>query len=193
MLAATMVGLVQTIGAEGSTRRLIRAGWRDLARECRAAGPPDAAAWISRMLDRIGLLAPRLASVQHDPGKTVLDTLVDLRVGVAVGELRQLRIDAGTTDAAHVSPVLRGIGDHYAARDPDRSLPPQPALLVGIDRAMASFARGTSRETRRRGVLALTSLRRNLFPGAAAFAAQETAAAFAADGPTAAFAARGTP
>ena len=182
LLAATMVGLVQTIGAEGSTRRLIRAGWRDLARECRAAGPPDAAAWISRMLDRIGLLAPRLAAVQQDPGKTVLDTLVDLRVGVAVGELRQLRIDAGTADAAHVSPVLRGIGDHYAARDPDRSLPPQPALLVGIDRAMASFAIGTSPETRRRGVLALTSLRRNLFPAAKALAADGSAAAYAAQG-----------
>jgi uncharacterized membrane protein YccC len=171
LLAATMVGMVQTIGAEGSTWRLIRAGWRDLARECRAAGPPDASAWISRMLDRIGLLASRLAIVDDDPGKAMLDILVDLRVGVAVGELRRLRIGGSGADAAQVAPVLRGVGDHYAARRPGRSDPPQPALLTGIDGALGSFARGASPETRRRGVLALTSLRRNLFPAAAPFVA----------------------
>jgi len=174
LLAATMVGLFQVIGAEAGAHRLIRAGWRDLARECRAAGSPDAAAWISRMLDRIGLMAPRLAAIEDDPGKAVLGMLVDLRVGVAIGELRRLRSGAGMADA-DVAPVLRGVGDHYAARRLGRLRPPPSALLAGIDGALLSFARLPSPQARRGGVLALTSLRRNLFPAAMPFAARGAA------------------
>jgi uncharacterized membrane protein YccC len=164
LLAAIMVGLFQVIGAEGSARRLARAGWRDLARECRLAGLPDGRAWIGRMLDRIGLLGARLAVVKDDPAETVLGMLVDLRVGVAIGELRRL------TDPT-VGPVLQGVGDHYAARRTDRLSPPPSALLACIDGALGACAGLASPATQRGGVLALTSLRRNLFPGAAPFAA----------------------
>jgi hypothetical protein len=126
------------------------------------------------MLDRIGLLAPRLAVVENDPGKAMLDILVDLRVGVAVGELRRLCISGSRADDAQVAPVLRGVGDHYAARSPGESSPPRPALLAGIDEALRSFAGAALPETRRRGVLALTSLRRNLFPAAGPFVAAGT-------------------
>ena len=169
--AAVTVGLFQTVGARTSARRLIRAGWRDLAWRSEAAGPPDAVGWIARMLDRIGLLAPRLAQQGEDPGKPLLDALTDLRVGVSVGELRQLRIDGTPDDAAKITPVLLGVGAHYRALRPELPHPPEPDLLAGIDNAMTDLSRGGPAAKRRTAILALTSLRRNLFPGAPAYGA----------------------
>jgi len=120
------------------------------------------------MLDRIGLLAPRLALQGEDPGKPLLDALTDLRVGVAVGELRQLQIDGPVDEAAMITPVLRGVGTHYRALRPNQPAPPEPDLLAGIDRALAGFA-SSMPERHRTSVLALTSLRRNLFPSAPAY------------------------
>lgn len=168
LFAVVTVRLFQTIGADTSARRLIRAGWRELALRSEAPGRPDAPAWIARMLDRIGLLAPRLALQGEDPGKPLLDALTDLRIGVSVDELRQLRLDATPDEAATIAPVLRGVGAHYRALRPAEPAPPEPLLLAGIDAALTRFAADGS-ERRRSGVLALTSLRRNLFPTAPAY------------------------
>jgi uncharacterized membrane protein YccC len=168
--AVVTVGLFQTIGADSSARRLIRAGWRELAQRSTAPGAPDVPGWIARMLDRIGLLAPRLALQGEDPGKPLLDALVDLRIGVSVGELRQLRLDGSAQETQAITPVLEGIGAHYRALRPDRPAPPEPALLADVDAALATMAHPGAHpgvaDRRRAGVLALTSLRRNLFPAA---------------------------
>lgn len=169
IFAVVTVGLFQTIGADTAARRLIRAGWRELAQRSNATGAPDAAGWVARMLDRIGLLAPRLALQDKDPGKPLLDALSDLRVGVAIGELRQLRIDGTPDDAARITPVLQGVGAHYRALRPDRPAPPEPVLLADLDSAIDSMAGEAEPARARAGVLALTSLRRNLFPAAPAY------------------------
>ncbi len=169
IFAVVTVGLFQTIGADTAARRLIRAGWRELAQRSNATGAPDAAGWVARMLDRIGLLAPRLALQDKDPGKPLLDALSDLRVGVAIGELRQLRIDGTPDDAARITPVLQGVGAHYRALRPDRPAPPERVLLADLDSAIDSMAGEAEPARARAGVLALTSLRRNLFPAAPAY------------------------
>lgn len=169
LFAVVTVGLFQTIGAETSARRLIGAGWRELARASVAPGPPDAAGWVSRMLDRIGLLLPRLPHRADDPGRSMIDALVDLRVGVSVGDLRQLRIDGGDSDGWLIGPVLEGVGTHFARLDVARPAPPPTALLGSIDRGLVGLAENPVPSLRRSGVLAMTSLRRNLFPAAAPF------------------------
>lgn len=164
--AAVTVGLFQTIGTEGSVRRLVRAGWRDLARRSNLPGPPDAMGWTSRMLDRIGLLAPRLAQRGEDPGAPLLDALRDLRIGLTVGELRALRLTAGPEKAAGISAVLEGVSAYYRSLRFEAPRAAPVALLDCIDAALQAFARTPEPERRRAGVLALTGLRRNLCPGA---------------------------
>jgi uncharacterized membrane protein YccC len=171
LFAVVTVSLFQTIGADTAARRLIRAGWRELAQRSVAQGPPDAPGWVARMLDRIGLLAPRLALSGADPGRPLLDALTDLRVGVSVGELRQLRTDGYADDAATIQPVLYGVGTHYRRLRPDRPAPPEPELLRDLDHALTQVAKDDGADHRRAGVLALTSLRRNLFPTAPAYGA----------------------
>lgn len=170
VFAVITVGLFQTVGAEQSAARIIRAGWRDLARRSNLPGRPDVQGWISKMLDRIGLLAPRLAAMGDDPGKPLLDALKDLRVGISVAGLRQVRLDSDAADAARLTPLLTGIGAHYAAMRIDRVPEENPQLLTMIDRAMDGYAHDPDPTLRRDALLALTSLRRNLFPAAAPFA-----------------------
>ncbi|ETI65034.1 fusaric acid resistance protein FusB/FusC, partial [Sphingobium sp. C100] len=91
--AIIMAGLLQSAGVERAIRRTVRAGWIDIANRANLMTPPDVRGWINRMLDRIALLAPRLAATRRDSGAPLFDALRDLRTGVAIGELRQLRLD----------------------------------------------------------------------------------------------------
>jgi uncharacterized membrane protein YccC len=165
--AILMARLLQSAGAERAIRRTIRAGWADIAARANLTAPPDVRAWINRMLDRIALLAPRLAARGEDGGKPLYDALRDLRTGVAIGELRQLRIDLPTRASEMLTPVLRDVGAYYRQLDPDAPAPAGPGLLAHIDAAMAQLTH--DRRAARSATLALVGLRRNLFPDAQGF------------------------
>lgn len=161
--AIIMAGLLQSAGVERAIRRTIRAGWADIANRATRTTPPDVRGWINRMLDRIALLAPRLAATRADSGTPLYDALRDLRTGVAIGELRQLRVDLPPREAVPLARVLVGVGNHYRRLDPDDPAPADPILLQKIDRAIGKFSAHESPSVRREAILALVSLRRNLF------------------------------
>ena len=166
--AVVTVGLFQTVGTEHSVARLIRAGWRDVARRARGRAP-DTAQWTSKMLDRIGLLLPRLAAYERDPTKPLLDALVDLRIGFVAGELEALGRSASPAERHLVSDMLNELSEHFRDLDPAVLTAPAESLLTRIDRSVGMFAADPSGERRRRGLVLLTSLRRNLFPQAPAY------------------------
>ena len=167
--AILMAGLLQSAGVERAIHRTIRAGWTDIANRATLMSPPDVRGWINRMLDRIALLAPRLAATRVDSGQPLYDALRDLRTGVAIGELRQLRMDLTPQDGAPLAAVLGGVGRHYRELNPDAPAPATPDLLHDIDRAIADLSGHAHLSARREGVLGLVSLRRNLFPDALAY------------------------
>jgi uncharacterized membrane protein YccC len=167
--AMVTVGLFLTVGAEDRVARLARAGWRDVAR--RAGGQaPDSGRWLSRMLDRVGLMLPAMAK-GSDPGKPLLDALIDMRIGFVAGELNALRNGGSDAERVSIAKTLGGIGDHFAGLRTAHPAPPEPALLADIDRAVAMFAHDEEPARRRNGLILLTSLRRNLFPAAPAYGA----------------------
>ncbi|BBF68428.1 FUSC family protein [Sphingomonas bisphenolicum] len=167
--AILMAGLLQSAGVERAIRRTLRAGWTDIANRATLMSPPDVRGWINRMLDRIALLAPRLAATRADSGKPLYDALRDLRTGVAIGELRQLRLDLPPEEGAPLTAVLGGVSRHYRGLDPDKPVPADPALLHDIDGAIDALSAHPRLPVRREGVLGLVSLRRNLFPDAHAY------------------------
>jgi uncharacterized membrane protein YccC len=130
---------------------------------------PDVRGWINRMLDRIALLAPRLATARRDGGDLLFHALRDLRTGVAIGELRQLRLTLPAQEGQPLAEVLSGVARHYRGLDPDAPQPAEPALLTGIDHAVDALSDNESAAVRRQGLLALVSLRRNLFPAGPAY------------------------
>ncbi|GGD78640.1 FUSC family protein [Croceicoccus mobilis] len=164
--ALTMVRLLQSAGLDGTINRTLRAGWTDIARRAKLDRAPDVPGWISLMLDRTGLLAPRLAARGDDPGQPLYDALRDLRTGIVIGELRQLRFDLGREEGRVISPVLEDVSRYYTRLGADKPPEIEPGTLRHVDTAIASLANNPSTEVRRTGVLALISLRRNLFPDA---------------------------
>lgn len=167
--ALVMATLLQSAGAEAAIRRTVRAGWRDIATRSNLMSPPDVRGWINRMLDRVALLAPRVAATGQDSGRILDEALRNMRTGIAIGELRQLRLGMTVEQATPFTRVLSDVGDHYAHLDPAEPAPAAPGLLHHIDSAMGDAARDIHRTIRREATLALISLRRNLFPDAPAY------------------------
>jgi hypothetical protein len=114
---------------------------------------------------------PRLAASKTDPGKPLMDALVDLRIGVVSGELARLGRTAEPAEAGAITVMLDNLGRHFRALRFSRAEPPGDALLGEIDRAVAAFCKDPEPARRREALVLLTSLRRNLFPAAAGYGA----------------------
>jgi uncharacterized membrane protein YccC len=164
--AIVMARLLRAAGSDMTVRRIVRAGWRDIAQRANRTSPPDVRGWINRMLDRVSLLAPRLST--RGESTRLFDVLGDMRTGISIAELRQLRLslDRGSEP---LTPVLVDVADHYRTLDPADPRPAGPTLLGHIDSAIAQLTRHPEGEVRRAGLLGLVSLRRNLFPTAAPY------------------------
>lgn len=170
LFAIVMARLLQTARIEQAIRHTLQAGWRDIAERATLTSPPDVRGWIARMLDRLALLGPRLAAAGKSPGEPLYDLLADLRTGVAIGELRQLRLELPEDRRATLTLLLEGVSAHYRRMSPEARAPQDPELLGHIDEVLRSGGQGLDAALRRRGALALISLRRNLFPSAAPLA-----------------------
>ena len=164
--AAQVTGLVRSVSADWAARRIQHATWRELGDL--AAGPSRGAAgdaYAVRMLDRIGLLAPRIAQAagRGDEGPA-RDALHDLRTGADIVALQRARagLPRGAADA-----VLREIAALFRTR---RVLPfaAQPAaVLPRLDSALDALVQAPANDDpQRRALTALVGLRRNLFPDA---------------------------
>jgi uncharacterized membrane protein YccC len=173
--ALVTVGLFQTVGADTSIGRLLRASARDVARRARGRSRDDAR-WTSRMLDRVGLLVPRLAARAPDPQPVFLDALIDLRIGVVAGQVDKLRTTATPEENRLIAHMLAGIARYFERLDPARPEAPPAVLLDDLDRTVAAFSADDSEERRRQGLVLLTSLRRNLFPDAPGYGLTRMAA-----------------
>jgi uncharacterized membrane protein YccC len=169
VVAARVTRLVRSVGAEWSARRIQRAIWRELGELAAARSAPGNADYTVRMLDRIGLLAPRVALARaDDPNLVTNDALRDLRVGIDIAGLQASRAQL---PGQPVAAVLAGIARFFRQRSAGRAKPWPAALLGDIDRSLAA-ALGTAHNP---AVTALVGLRRNLFPHAPAALSPEGA------------------
>jgi uncharacterized membrane protein YccC len=162
--AALTTGLLRSVGAEWTARRLFRAGRADLARLAGARRAPPLGAVSARMLDRIGLLAPRLAMAGSRHDMSAIDALADLRVGLNVVQLRSLQ--AGLErDGVPLAPLMRKLSAHFR-QQPAGAAAGAPALLDAIDAMLRAVCPGAAGSSRPQAATALASLRRDLFPAA---------------------------
>jgi uncharacterized membrane protein YccC len=167
-LAAALVvtKLIRSVGAAWSARRLLRAGWRDIAAAASVQGHLDRARLTGLMMDRLGLLMPRLAAVAPGDDLAAADVLADLRVGLNVIGLQRELVFLGVQEQREASRVLSGVAAHYAG-DPLR--PASGKLCAQLDRAILPIARRVS-ETHERhhreALMMLVGLRSVLFAGA---------------------------
>jgi len=159
--------LTRPFGAELAARRLVWAGWSDLAETAAGSRHHDQDKLAGRMLDRLGQLVPRLAAVE-DRELAKIDGFAEVRVGFNILELQRVRWRLGAHAAATINAVLQGVSQHYSERIAKRSpVEPSNALREQIDEALD--VTGVENVQRgRQAVDALVGLRRAFFPDAPA-------------------------
>jgi uncharacterized membrane protein YccC len=170
-LSAIVTRLVRSVGAEWSARRILRAAWRDIADAAAHPGAAERDAFAGLMLDRLGLVVPRLASTEQGADLAAVDALADLRIGLNVVDLQRDK-DALPAPAQHaVAQALDGVAAHYRARaGRGVAVTPGPALCAAIDAAIAAVTASPATGQRRIVLLELVGIRRGLFPDAAPYA-----------------------
>jgi hypothetical protein len=167
-----MTGLMRRVGADWTARRLLKAGWRELAR-LGAGEPVSLEEFNARMVDRISLLTPRLGQLSnnHTGGGIGADQAAgafhDLRVGLNMTVLQTTRTQLGR-GAAALAPVMTQLSSRYA-RLPAVDPVAEAALLDAVDNALRAICSGTRDRAQQEALAALTSVRRDLFPQAAAY------------------------
>jgi uncharacterized membrane protein YccC len=164
--------LVRVIGAETGARRLLRAGWRDLADLADRSFTPTRTEWASRMLDRVGLLMPRLSRAGRDPELETADALRDLRTGVNILGLQEIAASLSEKACDRLTRLLDGIATHFRDLARGRHRPMPPALLAGVDGVIGDLLVVGSDSVRQRGLAAAAGLRRSLYPDAAPYVAE---------------------
>jgi uncharacterized membrane protein YccC len=170
-VAAVATGVLRRVGAAWTARRLLKAGWNELARM--GSGEKNTLPEFSaRMVDRIGLLAPRLAQAAQSqsalsPDLQARDALRDLRIGLNMTLLQQVRSQLGRGEAA-LNPLMTQVSRHFAHL-PAIDKGDETQLLATLDNALRAICEGTSDASQREALAALTGMRRDLFPAAAPY------------------------
>ncbi|MFC7399553.1 FUSC family protein [Chelatococcus sp. GCM10030263] len=158
--------IARPFGAELAARRLVRAGWADLAETAAGTRLSDHEKLAGRMLDRLAQLVPRLAAIEdRDLGQ--VDGYAEVRMGFNILVLQREGSHLARSDAAAVGAVLTGIAHLFQERlATGRAVAPSPDLLADIDQALWRLSGDGVRG--REAVDALVGLRRALFPHAPA-------------------------
>lgn len=125
------------------------------------------------MLDREGLLQPRLARAAKAGQPVSADALQDLRAGIHVISLRAALREATALQRGALDGLLAALGDHFAALGRGRQPADLQGLLKRIDLALCSLLEAPRSVTTHRAVVAGVGLRRNLFPAAPDFQPRE--------------------
>jgi uncharacterized membrane protein YccC len=161
---------LRSMSADAAARRLLGRTWTGLARLARDRTAPEPTAFAGVLVDRLGLLTPKLALTQSPRDLVGVDALRDLRVGMNLVAVQTARPDLVRT--ASLDAVLNGVGDRFAALAAGRAPPPDAELLDRLDAALREVADSPSdiavAKSQVEGVTGLVGLRRNLFPDAPA-------------------------
>jgi uncharacterized membrane protein YccC len=160
--AAVTTSVLRRVGAGWTARRLLKAGWNELAR-LGGGERVTLAEFSARMVDRVGLLTPRLALANAQDLQAV-DALRDLRVGLNMTLLQDVRRQLGRGEAA-IGPLMTALSRHFALR-PAVDAEGEAQLLAALDNALRALCEGVRDEAQREALAALTGMRRDLFPQA---------------------------
>ena len=164
-LAAFVTRLVRSVGGGWSARRLRRINRRSLVEAALELGPTDGLELAALMLDRIGLLAPRLAALPPEDAEWTAELLSEVRVGINLVELRRIRAGLSADEFESMARLLSALGHHFGG---DAVHPPENIVRM-IDRCIDLVAVDERAPKRREALLGLTDLRRSLFPNAISY------------------------
>jgi uncharacterized membrane protein YccC len=176
--AVVMTRLFRSVGAEWSARRLVRQGWSTLAAAAQGRGRQDRRVFAARMLDLLGLLAPRLAAAPKDSDIASVDMLAEVRVGLNILQLRRARNALPDSSRQALEAILDEVAAHYRQQAAQRRpLPCPDSLRERLDISLARIEALAPGKTRDEALMGLIGLRYGLFPASPPQSPLATAAA----------------
>lgn len=161
-IAAIVTRLVRSVGGAWTARRLWRVNRYSLAAAASGNGAADSLELAAVMLDRVGLIAPRLTALPPDDAEWTADLVVDVRIGINLVALRRIRSGVTGDQADEFDRLMAALSQHFQGG----AIHPPATLLASIDRCIDRFAADRECSVRRAAMLGLTDLRRGLFPNA---------------------------
>ena len=161
-VAVLITRLMRSLGAGWVARRLRAINRRSLARAARRHGAQSGLALAAIMLDRVGLLAPRLASLPPQDTAWSADLIAEVSVGINVVELRRGRRHLAPEARHAVEHLLEAMASHFEGK----AASPPSGLLTALDLALDATVVSPERPAHRAALLGLVGLRRGLFPEA---------------------------
>ncbi|OAX87978.1 multidrug transporter [Xanthomonas nasturtii] len=162
--AVVLTRVFRSVGAEWSARRLLRQGWRTLADAAEGHGAQDRQRFAARMLDLLGLLAPRLALTPEGSDLASVDMLNEVRVGLNILQLRSARHGLPQASKEAVDAILAEVAKHYRQQVAHkRPLPGPHALRERLDVSLARVGKVPAGAHRDDALLGLIGLRYSLF------------------------------
>lgn len=165
IVALTATKLMRVIRAEQSARRILHAGWHELARLAEGNWRPHKTQFAARMLDRIGLLVPRLAQTKAILDLQAADVLSDLQIGVNMIELNDAAAALPEADQQGLAQLRQRLADYFRALPHNASHNDQNAaapLLLALDALLAKWRHSTPSPHRERSLAAAVGLKQNL-------------------------------
>lgn len=162
---------IRSISVDAAARRLVVRTWRRLATLAASKSVSDPTELAAEMVDRIGLLTPKLAVGAQESSVNGTDILADLRIGMNIAMIQQYRLTTPPEETAHLADLLQRLGAHFSALAAGKNAPPDTFCLPTLDSCLRlAVTGGAPSASRRSGIAALVGLRRNLCPEAPAFA-----------------------
>lgn len=175
--AASLIGLIaaflavrafRSVTAKHAAKRLIRRGWSDLAILAVAHRPMNREQWVGVMLDRLGLLVPKLALSGADVETEAGRSLAALQIGLDLLDLKSSTANLNDQRSERLELLAVGLSHAFRsfATGSELHCNDAHALLAAIDAELREH-RTFEPEIRRKRLTALVDLRRALFPNAA--------------------------
>lgn len=165
--AAVITALVRSVGAHWSARRIQRMTWQDLGRLAAVASKSDHRRHAVRVLDRVGILAPRIAQAGGIiSGIDAEDALIDLRISADIHALRrhQVALPPGLAHTILVQ-LAQFYREHPRSMGTVEAVRERPGLAALLDQATAHLLKGQPAASGwRQALAAVVGLRRSLFP-----------------------------
>ncbi|WP_312440385.1 FUSC family protein [Janthinobacterium sp.] len=164
--AAVVTAAMRSVNGHWMVRRMLTHARRDMAHMTLASTRAPIFFAAARMVDRIGLLIPRmtLAHLSPESHAEAIGELRELRAGLHVAELREQQ-KALDQFGVSLQPLFEQLEMHFK-RNSSGAL---PSLLNHLDAALRAVCLHANGQAGLLAVTTLASMRRDLFPRATAY------------------------
>ncbi|MCC9620927.1 FUSC family protein [Thalassospira sp. MA62] len=160
-VAALFTAFLRVVPVDRSIMRLVRGNWRDIASIARGSFAHGRIVLVRRLLDRQGLILPRLAMAPQFRD-TLIRVMPEVSIAASLYDLRRVMFLVDQRLRLRIQVLLRSIARHFDLRLEDPERLPDASIVAEVDNILRLAMNVTSGAERERVLVPLIALRRTL-------------------------------